>query len=37
MGSTTHDIDGDYLYGYEICVDPEARGLRIGQRLYRDL
>lgn len=33
---STHDIDGDYLYGYEICVDPEARGLRIGQRLYRE-
>lgn len=29
-----HDPDGDYLYGMEICVDPEFRGLRIGQRLY---
>lgn len=33
---STHDTDGDYLYGYEICVDPDARGLRIGQRLYRE-
>ncbi|RJS95063.1 carbon-nitrogen hydrolase family protein [Salinisphaera sp. Q1T1-3] len=33
---STHDIDGDYLYGYEICVDPDARGLRIGRRLYRE-
>ncbi|MES1925122.1 bifunctional GNAT family N-acetyltransferase/carbon-nitrogen hydrolase family protein [Salinisphaera sp. T31B1] len=33
---STHDTDGDYLYGYEICVDPAARGLRIGQRLYRE-
>ncbi len=29
-----HDPDGDYLYGMEVCVDPEYRGLRIGQRLY---
>lgn len=33
---STHDADGDYLYGYEICVDPEFRGLRIGQRLYSE-
>lgn len=33
---STHDPDGDTLYGYEICVDPEFRGLRIGQRLYRE-
>ncbi|MES1944219.1 putative carbon-nitrogen hydrolase [Salinisphaera sp. PC39] len=33
---STHDIDGDYLYGYEVCVDPEYRGLRIGQRLYKE-
>lgn len=31
---TTHQIDGEYLYGYETCVDPEARGSRVGQRLY---
>lgn len=31
---STHDEDGDYLYGYEICVDPDIRGHRIGQRFY---
>lgn len=31
---TTHDEGGDYLYGYETCVDPKARGTRIGQRIY---
>lgn len=31
---TTDDADGDWLYGYEVCVDPDYRGLRIGQRLY---
>ncbi|WP_341704871.1 GNAT family N-acetyltransferase [Ferrovibrio sp.] len=29
-----HDPEGDHLYGMEICVDPDYRGLRIGQRLY---
>lgn len=29
-----HDPDGGYLYGMEVCVDPEKQGLRIGQRLY---
>lgn len=29
-----HDPDGDWLYGLEVCVDPDYRGLRIGQRLY---
>ena len=32
---STHDPDGDYLYGYEICVDPAVRQHRIGQRFYR--
>jgi predicted amidohydrolase/ribosomal protein S18 acetylase RimI-like enzyme len=32
--ASRHDSDGDYLYGMEVCVDPEYRGLRIGQRLY---
>lgn len=32
--ATTHDEDGDYLYGYETCVLPGERGLRIGQRIY---
>ncbi len=27
--------DGDVLYGFEVCVNPEYRRLRIGQRLYR--
>ncbi|PIK14020.1 carbon-nitrogen hydrolase family protein [Halobacteriovorax sp. JY17] len=31
---STHDEDGDYLYGYEVCVDPDIRGHRIGQRFY---
>lgn len=29
-----HDPNGDWLYGMEVCVDPERRRLRIGQRLY---
>ena len=29
-----HDPTGDWLYGYEMCVDPKLRGVRIGQRLY---
>jgi len=32
---STHDEGGEYLYGYEICVDPEMRRYRIGQRFYR--
>jgi predicted amidohydrolase/ribosomal protein S18 acetylase RimI-like enzyme len=31
---STHDPDGEYLYGYEVCVDPEYRRYRIGQRFY---
>lgn len=31
-----HDPLGDWLYGYEMCVDPEARGSRIGRRLYAE-
>lgn len=27
--------DADVLYGFEVCVDPDFRRLRIGQRLYR--
>ena len=27
--------DGEVLYGLEVCVDPEYRRLRIGQRFYR--
>ena len=29
-----HDPKGNWLYGMEVCVDPEHRGLRIGRRLY---
>ncbi len=29
-----HDPHGDWLYGMEVCVDPEYRGYRLGQRLY---
>jgi len=32
---STHDPDGEYLYGYEVCVDLEYRRYRIGQRFYR--
>lgn len=29
-----HDPLGEWLYGMEVCVDPDRRRLRIGQRLY---
>ncbi len=32
--ASRHDPKGDWLYGMEIFVDPEYRGLRIGRRLY---
>ena len=32
--ASTHNSQGDYLYGFETCVDPAIRGHRIGQRLY---
>ena len=32
--ASRHNPDGDFLYGMEVCVDPDMRGLRIGQRLY---
>ncbi|MDB2414879.1 GNAT family N-acetyltransferase [Rickettsiales bacterium] len=32
--ASRHDEDGNYLYGMEIAVDPDHRGLKIGQRLY---
>ncbi len=31
---TTHDSKGNTLYGVEIFVHPDYRGLRIGRRLY---
>ncbi|NCC05575.1 MAG: GNAT family N-acetyltransferase [Proteobacteria bacterium] len=30
----SHDPEGDYLYGIEVFVDPEYRGMRLGRRLY---
>lgn len=27
--------DGEILYGFEVCVDPDFRRLRIGERFYR--
>ena len=29
-----HDSEGDALYGIDIFVDPDHRGLRLGRRLY---
>lgn len=29
-----HDPTGDWLYGFELAVDSDQRGLRIGKRLY---
>jgi len=31
---TTHDPSGDTLYGVDIFVHPDYRGLRLGRRLY---
>jgi predicted amidohydrolase/GNAT superfamily N-acetyltransferase len=31
---STHDSDGDILYGIDIFVKPEYRGMRLGRRLY---
>lgn len=31
---STHDPKGDTLYGLDVFVDPEYRGLRLGRRLY---
>ncbi|MGI6370221.1 MAG: GNAT family N-acetyltransferase [Ignavibacteria bacterium] len=30
----THNPDGDVLYGIDVFVSPEYRGLRLGRRLY---
>ncbi|MCB1789198.1 MAG: GNAT family N-acetyltransferase [Gammaproteobacteria bacterium] len=32
--ASRHDAKGEWLYGMEVCVDPQYRGYRIGQRLY---
>ncbi|WP_250657494.1 bifunctional GNAT family N-acetyltransferase/carbon-nitrogen hydrolase family protein [Alkalimarinus coralli] len=31
---TTHDPKGDVLYGVDIFVSPDYRGMRLGRRLY---
>ena len=31
---TTHDPKGDVLYGVDVFVSPDYRGLRLGRRLY---
>ncbi len=31
---TNHDPEGDTLYGIEVVVHPEFRGMKIGRRLY---
>jgi predicted amidohydrolase len=31
---STHDSNGDILYGIDVFVKPEFRGLRLGRRLY---
>jgi len=31
---TTHDPNGDTLYGVDVFVHPDYRGLRLGRRLY---
>ncbi|MCG8422317.1 MAG: GNAT family N-acetyltransferase [Proteobacteria bacterium] len=31
---TTHDSNGDVLYGMDIFVSPEYQGMRLGRRLY---
>jgi predicted amidohydrolase/predicted N-acetyltransferase YhbS len=32
--ASRHKADGDWLYGMEVVVHPDYRGMRIGQRLY---
>lgn len=34
--ASRHDADGDYLYGMEVFIHPDYRGLRIGRRLYNE-
>ncbi|MFC3095738.1 GNAT family N-acetyltransferase [Alteromonas sediminis] len=31
---TTHDPNGDVLYGVEVIVSPDYQGMRLGRRLY---
>ncbi|KAF2518890.1 GNAT family N-acetyltransferase [Flavobacterium salilacus subsp. salilacus] len=30
----THDYQGEVLYGIDVFIDPDYRGLRLGRRLY---
>jgi predicted amidohydrolase/GNAT superfamily N-acetyltransferase len=32
--ASRHDPDGEWLYGMDMGVDPDRRGMRIGRRLY---
>ncbi len=32
--ASRHDPEGDWLYGLDMGVDPDCRGMRIGRRLY---
>ncbi len=34
--ASRHQPDGDWLYGMEVVVDPDYRGYRLGQRLYKE-
>lgn len=34
FGFDTHDPDGDVLYGIDVFVHPDFRGLRLARRLY---
>ncbi|MFO7604294.1 MAG: carbon-nitrogen hydrolase family protein [Gammaproteobacteria bacterium] len=34
--ASRHDPAGDWLYGMEVCVDPDYRGYRLGNRLYNE-
>lgn len=31
-----HNPLADWLYGYEMCIDPKVRGTRLGRRLYEE-
>ena len=31
---SNHDAEGDALYGVDICVHPDQRGLRLARRIY---
>lgn len=33
---STHTPDGDYIYGVDVFVDPEYRGMRVGERFYKE-